>query len=135
MLDQCAEKGFHSVLLWGHYGKLIKVAAGNFNTHSRLTDAKLETLTAITAICNGEPDLIKKIFYANTTEEAVEFLTVKDLDRVVLNKVAERVSQRAMERVQGLTVGCVLLDRQGRIRGSDLQAKKVIEAERWPINW
>ena len=59
MLDQCVEKGFQAVLLWGHYGKLVKLAAGNFNTHSRITDAKLETLTAITAVCGG------KIIYSN----------------------------------------------------------------------
>src|SRR5512143_953193 len=35
MLDRCKEKGFKEVLLAGHIGKLVKVAAGQFNTHFR----------------------------------------------------------------------------------------------------
>jgi cobalt-precorrin-5B (C1)-methyltransferase len=135
MLEQCVENGFQAVLLWGHYGKMVKIAAGNFNTHNKISDGKLETLTAITAICGGDLDLIKQIFYANTTEEAVEYLTNKHLDRIVLNKAAERATQRAMDRAKDLLVGCVFLDRQGRIRGSDDGAKKIIEAEQWQISW
>jgi cobalt-precorrin-5B (C1)-methyltransferase len=135
MLEQCAEKGFQAVLLWGHYGKLVKLAAGNYDTHSRMSDAKLETLTAITAVCGGTIDLIKQIFYANTTEEAVGYLTARNLDRIVLDQVAERATQRALMRVKNLLVGCVLLDHQGRIRGSDQGAQKIVEAEQWQINW
>ncbi|MGE5583045.1 MAG: cobalt-precorrin-5B (C(1))-methyltransferase CbiD [Bacillota bacterium] len=133
MLDECADSGFTSVLLWGHYSKLLKVAAGNFNTHSRLTDAKFETLTAITAVAGGQPGLLKQIFNANTTEEAIFCLETAGLDRIVLNIAAGRASARAMARVKGLTVGCVLLDRQGRLRGWDENAKKLVEAEKWPI--
>ena len=135
MLEQCVEKGFQAALLWGHYSKLVKIAAGNFNTHNKISDGRLETIAAITAICGGEADLIKRIFYANTTEEAVEYLTIKDLDRIVLNKAAERATERAMGRVKGLLVGCILLDRGGQIRGNDDGAKKIIEAEQWQINW
>ncbi len=133
MLDKCEEYGFRSVLFWGHYGKLIKVAAGNFNTHSHLTDAKLETLTALTALSGGNKDLLAKIFTANTTEEAVGYLAEQELDRVILNQVAARVSSRVEARNKKLASGCILIDRQGEIRGMDEGAGKIIEAEQWPI--
>ena len=45
-LDAVREKEFAGVLLVGHIGKLIKVAAGMMNTHSRYGDRRMETLSA-----------------------------------------------------------------------------------------
>ena len=46
MLEQAAERGFRTVTLRGHVGKLVKLAAGIFDTHSRVADARLVTLAA-----------------------------------------------------------------------------------------
>ena len=38
------EFGFQTVLLIGHGGKLIKLAAGIMNTHSSMADGRMEIL-------------------------------------------------------------------------------------------
>lgn len=135
LLDKCFELGFASVILWGHYGKLLKVAAGNFQTHNRVSDGRLETLAALAAVNGVSTPTVAEILQANTTEEAVNRLTQLKLDRIILNQAAERISRRAQERASGLSVGAVLTDRQGSVRGIDPGAYKIIEAEQWKMNW
>ena len=57
-IDHAAGAGFRSVLLVGHLGKLIKVSAGCMNTHSKVADARRETLAAHAALAGGDLSLI-----------------------------------------------------------------------------
>ena len=50
MLDAAVKRGVKRILLFGHIGKLIKVAAGIFQTHSRIADARRETMAAHLAL-------------------------------------------------------------------------------------
>ncbi|TAN61044.1 cobalamin biosynthesis protein CbiD, partial [bacterium] len=43
MFEECAKKGIKEVVFAGHIGKLVKVANGQFNTHCRHGDGRLET--------------------------------------------------------------------------------------------
>lgn len=70
MLEYAAEKKLENVLLLGHLGKLVKVAAGNFHTHSKVSDARLETLAAYSALLRYGAVWNKRIFTYNATTEA-----------------------------------------------------------------
>ena len=48
-VDICAELGFKGILLVGHIGKLVKLAGGMFNTHSKYGDCRMDILTALAA--------------------------------------------------------------------------------------
>lgn len=135
MLDKCLEFDFSSVILWGHYGKLIKVAAGNFQTHNRISDGRMETLAALAAVNGVSAQVVADIINSNTTEEAVDRLAQVKMDRLILDRAAERISLRIRERVKGILVGAVLTDRQGAVRGVDQGAVQIIEAEKWKMNW
>ncbi len=135
MLDKCLDFGFSSVILWGHYGKLLKIAAGNFQTHNRVSDGRMEILAALAALNGVSSQTVAEIFNSNTTEDGVNRLAQLKVDRIVLDQAADRVSKRAKERVNGMWIGAVLTDRQGSVRGIDQGAYKIIEAERWKMNW
>ena len=45
-LDMAVQENIGEVLLVGHGGKLIKLAAGVMNTHSSVADGRMETLAA-----------------------------------------------------------------------------------------
>ena len=45
-IDCCVREGFTNVLLVGHIGKLVKVAGGIMDTHSRTADCRAEILAA-----------------------------------------------------------------------------------------
>ena len=73
-IDHAVGLGFQSFLLVGHLGKLVKVAAGAMNTHSRTTDGRRETLTAHAALCGADLSLLRGVFEAATTDGALELL-------------------------------------------------------------
>ncbi|MCS5881636.1 cobalt-precorrin-5B (C(1))-methyltransferase [Klebsiella variicola subsp. variicola] len=43
MIEEAVRLGFRQIVLIGHPGKLIKIAAGIFHTHSHIADARMET--------------------------------------------------------------------------------------------
>ena len=59
VLDEAARLGFRRVLLCGHPGKLLKVAAGSFNTHNRTGDGRLEALCTQAAIAGAPASLVR----------------------------------------------------------------------------
>ena len=99
MLDYANYKKIKSILLVGQLGKMCKVAAGIFNTHSRVADGRMETLTALTALCGGDIDTLKSIYNCLTTEEAIEIINDKGLQRVY-DLIVERIMYRVKRYVK-----------------------------------
>lgn len=107
MLRACAERGVTSVTLVGHVGKLVKVAAGIFNTHSRFGDARLETITALAA-CAGAPyPLLQQLLELPTCESAISLLAEAGLEQV-WELIADRVATLATQ-YAGIPVACGLV--------------------------
>lgn len=120
MLEQAAEKNIAEVILCGHLGKLVKVAAGIFHTHNRIADARLETLAAYSAAEGLNAVEVQKILNSATTEEAAEIISANKIE-VVYKKIASRASLRAERYVFGkLKVKTILADYAGNILGTDM---------------
>ena len=97
LLDRCVDAGIERVVLVGHAGKLVKVAAGVWNTHSRQADARLETLAALAAAAGAPPTLVVELLELSAVEAAVKLLDEAGLNGV-WDDVAERAARRAGER-------------------------------------
>ncbi len=69
-LEKCVEYGFHKVELIGDVGKLVKVAAGIFDTTGRVADARGEIAAAYAAYFGAGQEVIAKILNSTTTEES-----------------------------------------------------------------
>lgn len=119
-LDTCVGMGFESIAVVGHIGKLAKVAAGLFDTHSKYGDARLETLAAHAGALGATPDLIEQILGLSLAEQAVSLLREHALDGVFV-RIARRASERS-ERRCDREIPYVLLD---------LEAN---ELARWPVD-
>ena len=108
-IDMAVELGFSKVLLTGHIGKLIKVAGGIMNTHSREADARMELLAAFAIKEGAEPEQCRRILECVTTEEAVAVLSEKGKVRPVMEYAAERICYYLEKRAGGnLQMDCVL---------------------------
>jgi cobalt-precorrin-5B (C1)-methyltransferase len=133
LLDVAAEHGAKRVLLLGHIGKLVKVAAGNFYTHNRISDARLETLAAYAAAEGLDQKGVQAILAANASEDALEIIDGAGLQHVY-TVLAERASARSERHVFGkLKVGTVLLTYSGRVLGMDEAAKEIGRHLGWEL--
>ncbi|HBX22789.1 MAG TPA: cobalamin biosynthesis protein CbiD [Desulfotomaculum sp.] len=133
MLHACVDKGIKKVLLWGHHGKLIKVAAGIFHTHSRIADARGETMAALAAYLGAGRETVRSIMSCNTTEAMTQILAEHNLLEV-LELAAQRASARAAEHVRGqLVVGTALLSMDGRLVAYDRQAGEIGRELGWRV--
>ena len=129
MLDKAKEKCVKEILFLGHPGKLAKVAAGIFNTHHKVADARNEVVAAHAGAAGADASLINRILQANTTEEAIVILKQANLVTQVFDRIAERVSQRVAERVeQKIKISVILVSLDGEVLGADTNARG---SEKW----
>ncbi len=90
MLDHAVNIGA-DVILIGNIGKLVKLAGGIMNTHSRNADSRMEILSAYTALAGGSIELVKDIMKCISTDDALETIQREGL--------VEKVSELLMERI------------------------------------
>lgn len=70
-IDAAVEFGAKGILLVGHIGKLVKLAAGIMNTHSRNADARMDILTAHAAVLGADQETAARLMDCITTDEAL----------------------------------------------------------------
>ncbi|MEG3067576.1 MAG: cobalt-precorrin-5B (C(1))-methyltransferase CbiD [Syntrophaceticus schinkii] len=95
ILEECLRQGFRRLILWGHAGKMVKVAAGVFHTHNRVADGRAEVVAALAGARGAGSDLIKEILETPTVEGMIPILKRAGLE-IVWRDLAERASRRAV---------------------------------------
>ena len=125
-IDMAVEEGFKRLLLAGHIGKLIKVAGGIMNTHSREGDCRMELLTAFAVKCGVAAVDAARLLSCVTTEEAVRILDECGRRQEVMDYAMERILFYLEKRAQGkLAIECIMY-------ANDFGAlAKSKEAEEW----
>lgn len=108
-IDMAVALGFRKILLTGHIGKLIKVAGGIMNTHSREADCRMELLTAFAVQNHLESCYACELLECATTEEALFVLETHQILQNVMKTVVERICYYLEKRANGkLTVDCIV---------------------------
>ncbi len=108
-IDMAVELGFQKMLLTGHIGKLIKVAGGIMNTHSKEADCRMELLAAFSIKEQMDSLQAEKILECATTEEAIPILVESGKLQQVMDRIAERVCYYMENRAAGkMQIDCIL---------------------------
>ena len=90
-LDCAAVEGIRELLLVGHIGKLVKVAGGIMNTHSRYADCRTELFCAHAALCGAGMEVCRALMSAATADACLEILEKAGLREVVLQSLLQAV--------------------------------------------
>lgn len=114
----CAKKyGIKKIIVAGHIGKLIKVSAGIFNTHSRIADARMEIIAVYAALEGADTQIIKQIYLANTTQEACQIIEENELFGVY-ERIVENTESRCKQYVfEAIEIGALLIGNKDECLG------------------
>ena len=101
LLDYAVYLGFETLLLIGHSGKLVKLAQGVMNTHSKYADCRTE-LFALQAMFHGASvEVGKEIYACLTTDEVTKILKREQLFEPVMEQVTQKIDFYMQHRVHG----------------------------------
>lgn len=132
-IDMAAELGFESLLLTGHIGKLIKVAGGIMNTHSKEGDCRMELLAAAAIRAGADIDTALRILDAVTTEDALDIISnasdghnslLEATMACVLDKIMQNLTRRAGDR---LHIECMIYSNNYGMLAKSQQAEDMLK--------
>lgn len=127
-IDAAVNLEMRSLLLIGHIGKLIKVAAGVMNTHSRQADCRMEVLAAYAAAEGASAECVQAILSCITTTEALELLKEKGILSGVMERVMERIDFHLRHRAGGsLQVEAIIFSTEDGILGKTKRAEALLK--------
>ncbi|MFR2505479.1 MAG: cobalt-precorrin-5B (C(1))-methyltransferase CbiD [Acutalibacteraceae bacterium] len=126
-LDAAAAQRFKTVLLVGHAGKLVKLAGGIMNTHSRWGDCRTELFCAHAAVCGASRDVCAALLSAATTDACLEILEREELREPVLGSLLRAVQAHLERRAAGsFRVGAVLFSNEYGLLGQTDTVKEIL---------
>lgn len=127
-LDLAVSYEMTSLLLVGNIGKLVKLAAGIMNTHSRVADGRCELLALHTVLCGGTREQAERIMDCIGTEEILGLLEQWKLRQAVTDSLCRKIDEYIKRRVGGkLKVGVILFSEKYGYLGETEEASELTE--------
>ena len=127
-IDCAVEIGAKGLLLVGTLGKLVKLAGGIMNTHSRNADCRMEILAANSLMAGAEAEAARRIMGCITTDDALDILHQEGLLEEVMPMLAERMRFHMDHRAGGgLELGVVVFSKKFGLLGISHGTMDLIE--------
>ena len=132
-VDMVKELGFRGMLLCGHAGKLVKLAGGIMNTHSREADCRMELTASAAAREGAGTELILSVLDYLTAEEA--FSKLREADPELADRTAARLMDGIIDSLRrraggDLCMECIMYTKENGLIASSEGAAAMTEANR-----
>lgn len=115
-LELSRELGFHGALLIGHIGKLVKLAGGMWNTHSKFGDCRMELLAAHAASLGLRPEKVSELLACVMCDDALRILKEEQLYDAVLTRLAGRIEFHLRHKCGEMEIGAMVFSKEyGRL--------------------
>ncbi len=159
-IDLAVSYGAESILLVGNLGKLVKLAAGIMNTHSKAADGRWEIFAAHAGLAGAPAVMLQEIRQAVTTDQMLDVLDgtagvshqAKNLalghtesgckgsdpalcgdsmlKRCVLDSILEAIGRHLKRRAGQIPIGAVLFSEKYGWLGQTKEAGEILRAIR-----
>lgn len=127
-LDCAAVEGIEQLLLVGHIGKLIKVAGGIMNTHSRYADCRTELFCAHAAVCGAGTEICRALMEAATADACLEILDHAGVREAVMDSILAAIQRHLEHRIgENCRIGAVIFSNQYGLLGTTPPAKEMLQ--------
>lgn len=114
-LERCLLNDIRDILLVGNLGKLVKLAAGIMNTHSRWSDARWEVLAAHAGIHGATAEQMKTLKGSATTEAMLDEMEQWGIRNEVMADVSGEIERHVMRRCgEDMYFGAVIFSEKYR---------------------
>ena len=122
-----AETGFSGALLVGHVGKLIKLAGGMFNTHSRYGDYRAEIMACHAGLCGAPASVIRRITESVMTDDMLAILDATGLREQVMESVMRKIERNIEDRrFEQTSTGVIVFSKEYGVLGMTSEAEKLL---------
>jgi cobalamin biosynthesis protein CbiD len=122
--ELCQIKG---VLLVGHIGKLVKLAGGIMNTHSRWGDARMEIIGVHAALAGASRRIVQTLLECRTTDAAIMVLDEAGIRQATMQSILQKVDFHIKQRVHdSLEIGAILFSNQYGYLGETRDAAQLL---------
>ena len=118
MFDRACEFKAKKIYFIGELGKFVKVAGGIFHTHSRVSDAKMEILTANALLVGESMENLKKIMASNTTEEATKYIEKTEVYDLLAKKAKQKCEEYCRRNGWDLEIEVLIISAEREELGS-----------------
>ncbi|MCM1567907.1 MAG: cobalt-precorrin-5B (C(1))-methyltransferase CbiD [Roseburia sp.] len=130
-LDLATAYGMEEFLLVGNMGKLIKLAAGIMNTHSKVADGRREIMVTHTVLQGGSLTMAEVLMSCVTTEEMLGYLEEWGLREAVVAGICEKIHFHIARRAgSGLRAGVMLFSEKYGFLGETAGCGQMLEGFR-----
>ena len=126
-IDMCKELGFQGALLIGHIGKLVKIAGGMMNTHSKYGDCRMEILAAHAGACGVAPKVIGELLGSVACDDVLRILSEHGGWEPTMARVMEKIQDHLSHRADEMEIGAITFSKEFGLLGKTPNADKLLK--------
>ncbi|QWT52445.1 cobalt-precorrin-5B (C(1))-methyltransferase CbiD [Eubacterium sp. MSJ-33] len=127
-IDLAISYGMKDFLLVGNIGKLVKLAAGIFNTHSKVADGRGEIFAVHAAMAGAGADVVQEIYNCINTDRMLDVVEREGLREAVMQSILAAIAKHVAGRVgDAMRVGVVVFSEKYGYLGQTKDAATVLE--------
>jgi cobalt-precorrin-5B (C1)-methyltransferase len=116
-LEQCAQRSFQKVTVWGMMGKLSKLAAGHMYTNVSDSKVDIDFLAGVAASC-GVPEKIVQSLRGAVTANHLRKMLPPEYSQKFCNKLCLLAAEKCRDKAGGkIGVECIMSSYDGIILG------------------
>ena len=130
-IDLAISYGMTDFLLVGNIGKLVKLAAGIFNTHSKVADGRGEIFAVHAAMAGAGANVVQEIYNCINTDRMLDVVEREGLREVVMQSILEAIEKHVAGRIgDAMRFGVIVFSEKYGYLGQTKDAATVLEVFR-----
>ena len=129
-IDTARVEGFAELLLIGHIGKLVKLAGGIMNTHSKTADCRRELFVCHAALCGADTATCRALMAEVSSEGCLAVLDRAGLRESVIESLLCAIQEALTQRAGDMRIGALLFSGDKDLTGLTAGAKELMDTWR-----